>query len=41
MKAFIVALVAIAVIAVGAAMTLDRYQEPVDAAFAMPSSVRI
>jgi type II secretory pathway pseudopilin PulG len=41
MKAFIVSLVAIAVIAIGAAMALDRYQKPVDAAYVMPSSVRI
>jgi len=41
MKAFIVACVAIIVIAVGAAFMLDRYQEPADVAFTAPASVRI
>jgi hypothetical protein len=33
MKAFIVACVAIVVLAVGASYVLDRYQQPVDQAF--------
>jgi hypothetical protein len=41
MKAFLVACVAIAAIAVGAAVMLDQYQETADVAFTMPSSVRI
>jgi len=41
MKSFLVACIAIIVIAVGAAFVLDKYQEPADVAFAMPSSVRI
>ena len=40
MKAFIVACLAIIVLAVGASYVLDRYQEPVDAAFTT-SAVRI
>ena len=34
MKAFLAACVAIVVIAVGAAVVLDKYNTPVDAAFA-------
>jgi hypothetical protein len=34
MKAFLVACVAIVVIAIGASYVLDRYQEPVSEAFA-------
>lgn len=41
MKAFVVACVAVVVIAIGAAMVLDRYQEPAGTAFASPSGVRI
>jgi hypothetical protein len=41
MKAFIVACVAVVVVAVGAALVLDRYQEPADVAFASPTGVRI
>ena len=41
MKSFIVACIAIVVVAVGAAMVLNHYNEPVDVAFAAPLSVRI
>jgi hypothetical protein len=41
MKAFLVACVAIAAIAVGAAVMLDQYQETADVAFTAPASVRI
>jgi hypothetical protein len=41
MKSFIVACIAIIVIAIGAAYVLDRYQEPAEAAYASPSGVRI
>ena len=41
MKAFIAACVALTVIAVGAAVVLDRVNKPVDAAFASEPSVRI
>ena len=41
MKSFIVACVAIIVIAVGAAVVLDKYNKPVDAAFTSEPSVRI
>ncbi len=41
MKAFLVACIAIVVIAVGASVVLDRYQEPTSEAYASPSSVRI
>lgn len=41
MKAFIIACIAIVVIAVGAAILLDRYQKPVESVFASPTSVRI
>jgi hypothetical protein len=40
MRAFIVACIAAAVIAIGAVVVLDRMQEPVDVAFAT-SAVRI
>ena len=41
MKSFLVACIAIIVIAVGASYVLNHYQEPVSEAFASPSSVRI
>jgi hypothetical protein len=41
MKSFLVACVAIVVIAVGASYVLARYQEPVSEAYSSPSSVRI
>jgi len=41
MKSFIVACVAIIVIAIGAAIALDRYQQAADVAFAAADSVRI
>ena len=41
MKAFLVACVAIVVIAVGASYVLDRYQESAETAYASPSGVRI
>ena len=41
MKAFLVACVAIVVIAVGASMVLNHYQEPVEEAFSSPTGVRI
>jgi hypothetical protein len=41
MKAFLVACVAIVVIAVGASVVLDRYQEPAETAYASPTGVRI
>jgi hypothetical protein len=41
MKSFLVACVAIAVIAIGAAVMLDKYQESADVAFTAPMSVRI
>jgi hypothetical protein len=41
MKAFLVACVVIAAIAVGASVMLDKYQQDADAAYTMPSSVRI
>jgi hypothetical protein len=41
MKAFIIACVAVVVVAVGAALVLDRYQEPVDVAFASSTGVRM
>jgi hypothetical protein len=41
MKSFLAACLAIIVIAVGASMVLERYQEPVQAAFTMPTGVRI
>lgn len=41
MKTFIIACVAAVVIAVVGAVALSKYQEPVDEAFASPSSVRL
>jgi hypothetical protein len=41
MKSFLVACVAIIVIAIGAVIALDKYQQAADAAFAAPASVRI
>jgi hypothetical protein len=41
MKAFLSACVVIVVIAVGAAVVLDKINKPADEAFASPSSVRI
>ena len=41
MKAFIIACAAIVVIAIGGAVALNHYQEPVATAFASPTSVRI
>ncbi len=41
MKAFLIACVAIVVLAIGASMVLDRYQEPVSEAFSSPTGVRI
>jgi hypothetical protein len=41
MKAFIVACLAIAVIAVGASMLLDGYQRPAESAYSSPTGVRI
>jgi hypothetical protein len=41
MKAFLSACIAIIVIAVGAAVVLDRINKPVDEAFASEPSVRI
>jgi hypothetical protein len=41
MKAFIVACLAIVVVAVGASFVLDRFQEPAQQAYASPTGVRI
>jgi hypothetical protein len=41
MKSFLAACVAIIVIATGAAIVLDRYQKPAEAAFTSPTAVRI
>jgi hypothetical protein len=41
MKAFIVACLAIVVVAVGASLVLDRFQEPAQQAYASPTGVRI
>jgi hypothetical protein len=41
MKAFLIACAAIIVIAVGASVVLDRYQEPAETAFSSPTGVRI
>jgi hypothetical protein len=41
MKAFIIACVAIVVIAVGSAFVLERYQQDSEVAYASPSGVRI
>jgi hypothetical protein len=41
MKAFIIACVAVIVIAIGGAMVLNHYQEPVTTAFTSSTSVRI
>ena len=41
MKAFIVACVAIVVVAIGSAVVLDRYQQSSERAYASQSGVRI
>jgi hypothetical protein len=41
MKAFIVACLAIVVVAIGASFVLDRFQEPAQQAYASPTGVRI
>lgn len=41
MKAYIAACIAIVVIAVGASLILNQFQEPAQEAFASPSSVRL
>jgi hypothetical protein len=41
MKAFIVACIAVAVLAIAAAIVLDRYQEPAEVAYSSPTGVRI
>jgi hypothetical protein len=41
MKAFLVACVAIVVIAVGASVVLDRYQESAATAYSSPTGVRM
>ena len=41
MKAFLIACAAIIVIAVGASVVLERYQEPAEAAYSSPTGVRI
>lgn len=41
MKAFLSACIAIVVIAIGAALVLNKLNKPVDEAFASPTSVRI
>ena len=41
MKSFLVACIAVIAIAVGAAIVLDRYQKPAEAAYASPTGVRI
>jgi len=41
MKTFVIACIAAIVIAVIGAVALNSFQEPVDEAFAVPSSVRL
>jgi hypothetical protein len=41
MKSFLVACIAIVVIAVGASVVLDRYQESVGIAYSSPTGVRM
>jgi hypothetical protein len=41
MKAFIVACIAAAVVAIVAAVVLDRYQKPAEVAYSSPTGVRI
>ena len=41
MRSFIAACVIAIVVAVGAAVVLDRYNQPADHAFASPTGVRI
>ena len=41
MKAFLTACVALTIIAIGAAVVLDKYNKPVDEVYASEPSVRI
>jgi hypothetical protein len=41
MRSFLAACIAAIVIAVGAAVVLERYQEPAETAYASPSSTRL
>ena len=41
MKSFLAACVAIVVIAIGASVVLDRYQESAETAFSSPTGVRM